>query len=641
MQYRPRSRAIAAAQHQTVARLKYWLMGSVIGVGAAIAVNGAWADGHETIIESHAYSNFGEVKYGPNEVLDYVNPDAPKGGEIALWAQGTFDSFNNYSRKGVAASLPGLPYEGILASTADDPYGSYCYMCTTMEYPESRDWVIFNLRDDVTFSDGRPLTAEDVKFTHELFMEQGIAEYRNVVSTYVDSVEVLGPYEVKFNFNPEAPRRDVIGIAGGGSTIFSKSWFEETGARLDEPRVEPFLGTGPYVLGDVDIGRQIIYERSPNWWAKDLPINTGRINFDSIRIEYFADAAAALEGFKSGAYTFRIENSSKEWATGYDFPAIDNGQAVQKEFADGTIGYAQAFVFNLDRAKWQDLRVRQAIGLMFNFEWSNETLFYGLYERVNSFWENSDLEAIGVPTPEEVAILQPLVDDGLLDESILTSEPVMAPTSSAADRPLDRRNLRAASALLDEAGWVAGDDGVRMKDGQPLSLEILSFSPAFDRIINPYIENLTRLGVDAKLDRVDRSQYVDRRRSGDFDMVGHGFSMTFEPSSGLRQWYGSETADDSSRNLMRLRSEAIDRLMKVVIEAKTLDELTPAVHALDRALRAEGFWVQQWFKDKHTVAYYDMFRHPENMPPYALGQLDFWWYDEEAGEALRAAGAFQ
>ncbi|PUB10669.1 extracellular solute-binding protein [Yoonia sediminilitoris] len=623
-------------------QIRQFLQGSLLGLGAFFAASALFAEGHETIIETHAFSNFGEVKYPADfPHLDYVNPDAPKGGEIAQWAQGTFDSFNNFSRKGVAAALNSLPYEGILTGTADDPYGAYCYMCTTMEYPESLDWVIFNLRDDITFSDGRPLTAEDVKFTHELFMEQGITEYRNVVQTFVESVEVLGPYEVKFNFAPDAPRRDVIGVAGGGSALFSKSWFEETGTRLDEPRTEPFLGTGPYVLQSVDIGRQIIYERNPNWWASDLPINVGRNNFDTIRVEYFADSAAALEGFKSGAYTFRNENSSKEWATSYDFPAMQDGLAVKKELPDGSIGYAQAFVFNLDSPKWQDRRVRQAIGLMFNFEWSNQTLFYGLYERVNSFWENSDLEATGVPTPTEVAILKPLVDEGLLDPSILTDEPVMAPTSSSADRPLDRRNLRAASALLDEAGWVAGDDGMRAKDGVPLDMVILSTSPAFDRIINPYVENLKRLGVNAILDRVDRSQYVDRRRSGDFDMVGHGFGMGFEPGTGLRQWYGSETADDSSRNLMRLRSEAIDRLLTVVIEAKTLAELKPAVHALDRALRAEGFWVQQWFKNKHTVAYYDMFRHPEELPPYALGELDFWWYDAEAGEALKAAGAFQ
>lgn len=641
MPHRPQSRAATQVADRNRDLLRYWILGTVVSTGALLAAGQLWADAHETIIETHAYSNFGTVKYGPDFAhLDYVNPDAPKGGEMAQWSMGTFDSFNQYSRKGVSAALNTLPYESILTSTADDPYGAYCYLCTTMEYPESRDWVIFNLREDVTFSDGRPFTAEDAKFTFELFQEQGIAEYRNIIEGFIDSVEVLDTYRIKYNFTPEAPRRDVIGIAGG-TNAFSKSWFEETGARIDESTLEPFLGTGPYVLDSYDINRQVIYKRNPNWWAADLPINIGRNNFDSIRVEYFADSAAALEGFKSGAYTFRIENSSKEWATGYDFPGIDNGWVIKTELPDGNIAYAQAFVFNLRRDKWQDPQVRDAIRLMFNFEWSNETLFYGIYDRVNSFWENSDLAATGTPSAAEVAILQPLVEEGLLDASILTAEAVMAPTSSSADRPLDRRNLRTASALLDDAGWVAGDDGIRRKDGQPLTMVFLSFSPAFDRVINPYIENLTRLGVQARLDRVDRSQYVDRRRTGDYDIVGHGFSMGFEPGIGLRQWYGSETAADSSRNLMGLQNPAIDRLMSVVIDAQTLDELTPAVHALDRALRAEGFWVQQWFKDVHTVAYYDMFRHPEDLPPYALGELDFWWYDADAAEALRAAGAFQ
>ncbi|WP_296423165.1 extracellular solute-binding protein [Yoonia sp.] len=641
MQEHPKAR-VAAMQHDSAVQLiRQWVFGSMVGLGAVITAGQLFAEAHETVIETHAYSNFGAVKYGPDFAhLDYVNPDAPKGGEIAQWAQGTFDSFNQYSRKGVSAALNTLPYESILTSTADDPYGAYCYLCTTMEYPESRDWVIFNLRDDVTFADGSPFTAEDVKFTFELFMEQGIAEYRAVVEGFIADVELLGPYEIKFTFTDEAPRRDVIGIAGG-TNAFSKAWFAQTGVRLDEGTLEPFLGTGAYMLDSYDINRQIIYKRNPNWWGADLPINQGRYNFDSIRVEYFADGSAALEGFKSGAYTFRDENSSKEWATGYDFPAIQNGQAVKAALHDGTIGYAQAFVFNLRRDKWQDPQVREAVRLMFNFEWSNETLFYGLYDRVNSFWENSLLEATGTPAPEEIAILQPLVDDGLLDASILTDPAVMAPTSSTTDRPLDRVNLRRASGLLDAAGWIAGDDGIRRKDGAPLSMVILSFSPAFDRIINPYIENLARLGVQAELQRVDQSQYVDRRRTGDYDIVGHGFSMDFEPGIGLRQWYGSETAADSSRNLMGLQSPAIDRLLTVVIDAQTLDELTPAVHALDRALRAEGFWVQQWFKDVHTVAYYDMFRHPENMPPYALGELDFWWYDAAAAEALRAAGAFQ
>ena len=601
----------------------------------------ATADGHDPITISHGYSNFGDVKYPADFThLDYVNPDAPKGGEISQWAQGTFDSFNLSARKGTVAALSTIGQERIMVGTSDDPYGSYCYLCTTIEYPESRDWVIFNLRDDVTFSDGRPMTAEDLKFTHDLYLEQGIPEYRNVASEFFEKVEVLDPYKIKFTFSDTAPRRSVISQAGS-TAAFSKSWFEETGTRLDEASDAPFLATGPYLLDDVDIGRSIVYRKNPDWWGADIPHNVGRNNFDTIRVEYFADSAAAFEGFKSGAYTFRQESSSKQWATGYDFPAVEKEWVKVEELPNGNVGSAQAFVFNLNKPQWQDPRVREAMGLMFNFEWSNESLFYGLYARVNSFWQGTDLQAQGVPTPEEAAILQPLVDEGLFDASILTDEVVTAPVSDPS-RSLDRGNLRRASALLDEAGWVSGDDGMRRnKDGELLSAVFLQYSPAFDRLVNPIVENLKRLGVDASLERVDTSQYVERRRSGDFDLVNHTLTQGFEPGIGLRQWFGSETADDSSRNLMALRSEGVDRLIDVITEAETLDDIRYMSRAIDRALRAEGFWIPQWYKDVHTIAYYAQYKYPEKLPPYALGTLDFWWYDAEAAEALKAAGAFQ
>ncbi len=607
--------------------------------GAATAQETADAAGGDEVIVAHGISNFGELKYPEGFAhLDYVNPDAPKGGEISQWASGNFDSFNNYTRKGVSAALTELMYEDILVSVADDPYGQYCYLCETLEYPESRDWVIFNLRDDVTFWDGTALTAEDIKFTFDLFMEQGIAEYTNVVKSFIESVEVLDTHRVKFTFTDDAPRRDVISIAGG-SNAFSKAWFEETGARIDESTLVPFMATGPYMLDSYDVGRQIIYKRNPDFWGAEHPLNVGQNNFDTIRVEYYADSSASFEAFKAGEYTFRNENSSKDWATGYDFPAVQKGWVKVEELPDGTIGAGQAWVFNLRRAVWQDPTVREAMRLMFNFEWSNETLFFGLYERVNSFWENSDLEATGTPTEGEAALLQPLVDDGLLDASILTDEVVMAPGNEAADNLPARRVRREAARLLEEAGWTTGEGGWRSKDGKRLTMTILGFSPAFDRIINPYIENLRSIGVDAKLERVDISQYVDRRNSGDYDLVNHTFSLGFEPGIGLRQWFATETADDSSRNLMGLKNEAVDRLVTEVIDATTLDELKTRVHALDRVLRAIGFWLPQWFKDTHTVAYYDMYRYPEPLPPLALGHLTFWWYDAEAAEKLRAAGA--
>ena len=638
MKSRPSTRVAAKPDTSTP---KLIATGSAILIGAAIWAGQADADGHDPVTVTHGYSNFDELVYPADfPHFNYVNPDAPKGGEISQWAQGTFDSFNMSTRKGTPAALATIGYESILMAAADDAYGAYCYLCTTMEYPQSRDWVIFNLRDDVTFSDGTGMTAEDLKFSFELYLEQGITEYREVYSRFIDSVEVMNPYKIKFTFTEDAPRRDVVTWVGGTSA-FSKAWWEDTGARLDESTDAPFMGTGPYLLDTVDIGRQLVYRKDPNWWGADHPASIGRNNFETIRVEYFADSAAAFEGFKSGAYTFRSENSSKQWATGYDFPAVDNGWVKVEELPNGAIGSAQSFVFNLDNPTWQDPRIRDAVALMFNFEWSNESLFYGLYARVNSFWQNSDLEAKGTPTEGELAILQPLVEEGLFDASILTDEVRMAAASSTSQRPLDRGNLRRASALLDEAGWLAGDDGVRRKDGQTLDAVFLQYSPQFDRIVNPMVENLKRLGVNASLERVDTSQYIERRRSGDFDLVNHTLTQGFEPGQQLRQWFGSETADDSSRNIMRLRSEGVDRVIDAVVAAEELADIQTAARAMDRVLRAEGFWIPQWFKDTHTVAYYDQYRFPDELPPFALGTLDFWWYDADAAAALNDAGALQ
>jgi microcin C transport system substrate-binding protein len=638
MKSRPSTRVAAKSDTSTP---KLIVTGSAILIGAAIWAGQADADGHDPVTVTHGYSNFDELVYPADfPHFNYVNPDAPKGGEISQWAQGTFDSFNMSTRKGTPAALATIGYESILMAAADDAYGAYCYLCTTMEYPQSRDWVIFNLRDDVTFSDGTGMTAEDLKFSFELYLEQGITEYREVYSRFIDSVEVMNPYKIKFTFTEDAPRRDVVTWVGGTSA-FSKAWWEDTGARLDESTDAPFMGTGPYLLDTVDIGRQLVYRKDPNWWGADHPASIGRNNFETIRVEYFADSAAAFEGFKSGAYTFRSENSSKQWATGYDFPAVDNGWVKVEELPNGAIGSAQSFVFNLDNPTWQDPWVRDAVALMFNFEWSNESLFYGLYARVNSFWQNSDLEAKGTPTEGELAILQPLVEEGLFDASILTDEVRMAAASSTSQRPLDRGNLRRASALLDEAGWLAGDDGVRRKDGQTLDAVFLQYSPQFDRIVNPMVENLKRLGVNASLERVDTSQYIERRRSGDFDLVNHTLTQGFEPGQQLRQWFGSETADDSSRNIMRLRSEGVDRVIDAVVAAEELADIQTAARAMDRVLRAEGFWIPQWFKDTHTVAYYDQYRFPDELPPFALGTLDFWWYDADAAAALNDAGALQ
>ena len=581
--------------------VKYFLASMIL---MSFGANFVVADDSDPVTVSHGYSFFGDLKYPADFAhLEYVNPTAPKGGEISQWGFGTFDSFNGYARKGNSASLSSAPYETILTSFADDLTSSYCYLCKTLEYPESRNWAIFNLREDITFSDGSRLTADDVKFTFELFMDQGIPSYRAAVSGMVETIDVIDPFKIKFTFAADAPRRDVIDLAGG-IPVFSKAWFEDTGARLDESTLTPFIGTGPYVLDSYEINERVIYVRRDDFWGEDIPINVGRNNFDSLRIEYFADSAAAFEGFKGGVYTFRSENSSKQWATSYDFGSIENGHVVKTELPNGNLAQAQAYVFNLRRDKFKDPLVREALSMMFNFEWSNEQLFYGLYDRVNSFWGNSNLEASGAPKGKE----------------------------------LSRKNLRKASALLDEAGWLVNDSGMREKNGQAFTLEVLDSSPAFDRITNPMIENMKSLGIDARLNRVDPAQEMERSRSFDFDVTTHSMRMSLEPSSGLEQYFGTKAMDESSRNLMGLSDPAVDALIDLVVRSENKEELNHRIRVLDRVLRAKRFWIPQWFKSVHTVAYYDQYEHPDPLPPYALGEMDFWWYNSQKGSKLKAAG---
>lgn len=601
----------------------------------------------QDVIVTHAVTTFGDAPKYPADFahLDYVNPDAPKGGEISEAIVGTtFDSFNPYTPDGNAAALSSAPFEDMMVGVADEIGAMYCFLCESLEYPADKSWVIFNLRPDVTFSDGTPMTAEDVKFTYELFRDQGLTSFRVVLQEYVAGAEVLGPHRIKYTFHPESAPRGRLQSAGGLS-VMSKAWFERTGARLDKPWKEPGLGSGPYVLDNYDINERVVYRRNPDYWGADLPLQIGQNNFDRIRIEYFGDSTAALEGLKAGAYTFRNENSSKNWATAYDFPAVTNGWMVTKELKHGNIATGQSFIFNMRRAKFQDPRVREAIGMMFNFEWSNQTLFYGLYRRINSFWENSDMAATGLPSPEELALLEPLKDQ--LPPGVLDQEPPLAPVSG--DRQLDRKNLRRAGELLDAAGWPVGDDGIRRNAaGETLKVEFLEDDPNFDRVVNPLVENLRALGVDATLARVDDAQYTKRTRPDaanpaagfDFDIITGQFPTGYEPDSGLKQFFGSEGVNDVF-NRMGLADPAVDALIDIAVRAESRADLTVAVKALDRVLRAIRFWIPQWHKDSHTVAYYDMYRHPDPLPPFALGELNFWWYDAEAAEALKAAGAIK
>ncbi|MGA0540490.1 extracellular solute-binding protein [Neotabrizicola sp. VNH66] len=649
-------RASARAQVRTAAAgqdWRPWLAGTVIGMAAALslalpsraqeAATETTAGTAQGTIVSHGISIFGDLVLPADFAhLPYVNPDAPKGGEISFGTFGGFDSMNPYSVKGRAAVGSSTQLESILTGTADEIGASYCFMCTTMEYPEDRSWVIFTLRDDVKFSDGTPLTVEDVLFSYETFLNKGLSDFRTVLAEQVQGAEIIGPNQIKYTFKPGVPTRDLPATVGG-LPVFSKAHYEAKKLDLEESSLVPLLGSGAYVPDVIDVGRTVTYKRNPDYWAQNLPFGIGMNNFDTIRYEYFAEPNAAFEGFKAGVYTFRVENSSKQWAEGYNIPAVRDKIIRKEALPSGAKATGQSFVFNLRRESWQDPRVREAIGMMFNFEWSNQTLFFGLYKRANSFWENSWLAAEGPPSPEEVAILQPLVDEGLLDVAILTDPPVTAPLSST-DRQLDRRALRAASALLDEAGWIAGDDGMRRNAaGQTLKLEILEDNPTFERVIVPFVENLRALGIDASLNVIDSAQYEVRVRNPayDFDMIGSFTQTDYYSGAELKQFYGSATADISVFNAAGLKSPAVDRMIDIVMATKTKDELTVATKAMDRVLRAQKFRIPQWFNPDNWVAYYDMYEHPDPLPPYALGQTTLWWFNADKAAALKAKGALK
>ena len=632
---------IAATTLQAPTFRKLTISG-LMALTVAFAASHVRAESHEEIIESHGYSYFGNLDYPADfEHLDYVNPDAPKGGEIALGASGTFDRLNPYSRKGRAGALTTVQYDSLIESTADAVGQYYGVVAHTIEYPESRDWVIFHMRPEATFWDGTPVTAEDVVYSHRLFIEQGLPSYAQAVGRMVTGAEALDDHTVKFTFNPELSKRSRIETVGS-TPIFSKAWFEaDESRRLDEPRLEVAVGSGPYRLESYDINRQIVYKLRDDYWGKDLPFNEGRHNYGTIRVEYFSDQTASFEAFKAGEYTIRIESDPKLWASSYDFPKIQSGAIVKYELPDGSPPNPTGFVFNLAKPVFADKRVREAVALAYNFEWTNESLLFGLYSPRSSFVQDTPIEATDTPTGDELAFLEALGDVVPAD---LLSEPVRVMHESDGSRLNDRRNMRSASRLLEEAGWIVGDDGIR-RNANGTQLEITMLYPtniqdSVDAMHETYAQNLEQLGIVVNLEKVDPSQYTNRRRDRDYDMM---YSTRYSPflstGGGLSQMYGSEEAEFSLFNPAGLASPLVDAIIEASFETSSQEETDTALMALDRALRYEFFVIPTGYIADHWVAAYDMYEFPDELPPYDLGYLDLWWVNEEKAEALRASGA--
>ncbi|MDO9527196.1 MAG: extracellular solute-binding protein [Gemmobacter sp.] len=602
------------------------------------------------VIRTHGYNYYGTLSYPADYThFNYVNPDAPKGGEIALWAAGTFDSMNPFAQKGRAGVYSSMVYETLLGeeptggSAPADVYGeSYGLLAESLEYPPGKEWVIFHMRPEARFSDGTPVTAHDVVFSHNLFLDQGLPSYAAAVKKIVLSAEALDDHTVKFTFAENIPRRSLIDQVGG-TPVFPRKWYEDNGARLDESRMDAAPGSGPYVLDTREVNRRLVYRRNPDYWGWHLPINKGRHNFDRIRIEYFADESAAFEAFKAGEYTFRAETNSRQWATGYDFPAMRAGHVVREEIPDGTPPTPTGFIFNLGREVFADKRVREAISLAYNFEWTNATFQYGLFKQRYSYSQGSPLEAKGVPEGAELDLFKSLGD--LVPPDLLTEPAVVAHESSPAELG-DRRNIRRAGRLLDAAGWAVGSDGVRRNAaGQTLRIHFplnASGSATVESVINSFGQNLRNLGVDLRVDKMDPAQYTLRTRDRDYDMVFANYRAFLDAGTGLMQSYGSrEAAVSSSFNPAGLTDPLVDKVIDIALNTQTTEDRDIAMRALDRVLRYNRLMVPLWYNDKTWVAYWDMFDHPETLPVYSDGVLDFWWFNADKAAALRAAGALR
>ncbi len=632
---RPAGTRVIAGRHR---RLIHAAAGPVLAAALAI---GTVAPAEETaapIIVSHGISSFGDLKYPADfKHFDYVNPDAPQGGTMSFRGTGasqTFDSLNPYILKGEPAQGLGLLTDSLLVGSADEPDSAYGLIARSIEYPEDRSWAIFDMRPEATFSDGVPITAEDVVFSYHTLLEKGEPSYR-IILRDIASVEALDPHKVKFTFAADAAKRDLPGLAGG-LPVLPTHYYETV--PFEQSTLTPPVGSGQYVVASVQPGRTIKYCKNPNYWGAKLPVNVGTNNFECFVYEYFADNTAAFEALKSGSYLFHQEFFSSLWATAYDFPALKKGWVKKEALPDNRPSGTQGFWFNLRREKFQDPRVREAIALMFNFEWTNATLFHDLYKRTDSFWENSPMQAEGLPQGEELAVLEEFRDQ--LPPGIFT-EPAYVPPVQGTQQ-LDRSALRRASGLLDEAGWTVGADGLRRNArGEKLSVEFIDDNPSLDRVVNPYVANLRRIGIDASNRTIDAAQMQQRQKDFNYDIVGGRFSMALAPGLELRQIFGSAAADAAgSANYGGLKDPVVDALIEKVIAAPERPTMEARVRALDRVLRAKQIWVPNWYSGQYLVAYWDVFGRPDIQPEYARGDA-YWWIDQAKYDKLKSEGALR
>jgi microcin C transport system substrate-binding protein len=581
----------------------------------------AWA---ENIQSGHAMAMHGEPKYPADfEHFDYVNPEAPKGGTLRLGVTGTFDSFNPFVIKGNAFSNIGV--ETLTTASADEPFTRYGLIAESMEWPEDRSWITFTLRPEARWHDGTPITVEDVIFSLETLKTKGQPFYRFYYGT-IDRAEKVGERKVRFVFN-EAGNRELPLIAGE-MPILSKAYWENRD--FERSSLEPPLTSGPYKVSEFEAGRYVVVERVDDYWGKDLAVNVGQDNFDRIRYDYFRDDTVLRQALKAGVIDYRDENQAKAWALDYDVPAVRDGWLKKEAIEHHRPTGMQAFVFNTRRPVFSDPKVREALAYAFDFEWSNRTLFFDQYARTESYFSNSDLASRGLPEGEELELLEKY--RGRVPEEVFTEE-YRAPSTDGGGWP--RANLEKAFELLAEAGWEVRDMKlVNVETGEPMRFEILLVNQAFERIVLPFARNLKRLGIEASVRLVDESQYINRARSYDFDMIVGGWGQSESPGNEQRSYWTSAAAEaPGSRNFAGIEDPVVDELVELIISAPDRESLVARTRALDRVLLSGYYVIPNWHLRNDRILYWDKFSRPEVTPDSGTS-TSLWWFDPEKAERL-------
>lgn len=597
-------------------------------VSLCVLLSTALAHGEE-VTRSHAISMFdSEIpRYGPDfNHFDYANPDAPKGGTLRLGAQGSFDSFHPFIPKGNAVNTGAV--ETLLVTSADEPFTGYGLLAKSMEWPKDRSWVIFELRPEARWHDGRPVTAEDVAWSFEILVSKGSPQYRFYYGS-VDKATVLDPLRIRFDFN-ETDNRELPLIVGQLPVLPKHYWATRD---FSATTLDPPLGSGPYQITDYEAGRFTVQSRVADYWGTDLAVRRGLGNFDTIRTDFFRDATPIRLALKAGDIDFRSENQAKAWAEEYDVAVVKKG-LLKKELVPHQMPTGmQAFVMNTRRNLFSDRRVREALGLAFDFEWTNRNLFNGQYTRTTSFFSNSDLAATGLPEGEEKTILESVA--GEISPSVL-GQAYLPPETDGSGYL--RENLKRASALLSDAGWIVKDlKRVNTKTGEPFQFEILLVTPAFERIALPYIRNLQRLGIEAKVRLVDESQYINRFRQFDFDMLVWVWGQSETPGNEQMEYWSQAAADSpGSRNLAGIKDPVVDELIDLMLRSETREQLNARTRALDRVLRSGHYVVPHWHIRADRVLYWDKFGFPD-IPVRTGVMTDRWWFDPAKASALEKA----